>query len=185
MIAKNISLLFASCGLALLLTSCSSQSDQQIGTIPDYSSSESQSTATNDKDGDENVVGPQFAHPTMNTLRGITKQRFPAKYPLVRYPHSQVFLVRTYPDLKWPERNQVMLKSEEPTAEIADFYKGDLSKQGWQLVSKYENPRYSSTKWRKGDQEAEIRVSPDPQSRNNIQLFIGPSHPTATAPPKS
>ena len=150
------SLVFAT--TVFCLTSCGSDVQPEKRLMPDTSLS-----------GGE---APVYEHPDMSTLEG-KPQPFPSRYPLKNYPNSKVALAFVYPRLRPGETNQVMLKSSDKIGDIATYYRRDLTKEGWTLVSSYENIIYSSTIWQKGDQQIEVRVSPDPNNMENIQLFSG------------
>jgi hypothetical protein len=121
---------------------------------------------------------PQYVEPTMDVLRG-KEQPFPSKYPLSRYPRSRVTYARVRPLASLPpgHTNQVMLSVPEPTKDvIVTYYKQEMKDGGWDLVDKWEAQSYSSTIWRKGDLQVEVRVSPDQYDNQNVQLFYGPAY---------
>ena len=176
MTAKYALLLAIASSAAFVLASCGSKSDdQQIVGVPYNPSTTSTATTTGNSSSAEldDDVGPQYTQPSMDTLRGV-RQKFPAHYTLKRYPRARMVIAWVSPHLQPGWKNQVMLKSDDPPQLIATYYKRDLSKEGWKMISQYENPAYSSTIWRKDGQEAEVRVSPDQYNKENIQLFVGP-----------
>lgn len=117
--------------------------------------------------------GPSFQTPTMENLMG-KPQKFPAGFPVRRYPNGQVAFVRTERVLYPGWKNQVMLKTTDSVQRVASFYRYDFAKAGWAKVRDYQNPAYSSTVWQKDGTEVEVRVSPDPDGNECVQLFSGP-----------
>lgn len=180
------------CLSALMLSSCSSSSNDSLQGITQSGPQTQDNSHASSKNGadvslgaaDDEQEGPQYQSPTIDNLRGIP-QRFPARYAVRKYPKSQVVLVDVRPHLFGGQKNQVMLRSSDPPKVIAAYYKTDLSKDGWELVHSYENTIYSSTTWQKNGLEVEVRVSPDPYNRENIQLISGPAftRPKLSQPP--
>ena len=117
---------------------------------------------------------PKYITPTMDNLRGKPYQ-FPSEYGLQKYPNSKVIFAQVYPTYRMNQPNMVALESRDRIESIAAFYKNKLPKEGWMFKRKNENAAFSSTIWTKGKEQAEIRVSPTPNSESwCVQLLIGP-----------
>lgn len=136
-------------------------------------SSETTKTTSNLDDAGE-PEGPQYQQPTMDVLRGKS-QLYPAKYALKRYPHSTVAMVDVRPNRGPGLKNMVMLKTTDEMPTVSSYYEKRLIAENWKVVSQYKNACYESTRWIKGDQECEVRVSPDmtTEDKKYIQLLIG------------
>lgn len=117
--------------------------------------------------------GPQYQEPRMENLQG-TPQKFPARYPLKRYPNSRVVMAYVRPNLHPGDRNCVLLTSSDKNFVVAGYYQQNLTGEGWKLVQTEGNTAYSRQLYRKGDQFAEVVVTPDPHGVNHVQLFTGP-----------
>jgi hypothetical protein len=116
---------------------------------------------------------PQYVQPTMANLAG-KEPPFPSHYPLAQYPNSKVKYAMVRRDLPPNAKNQVMINVPQKTKDnVVGFYRAQLIGGGWKLVASYENSIYSSTTWQKGDDEVEVRVSPDLYDNQNVQLFSG------------
>ena len=145
-----------------LLAACGSN-DQQPGEVSGVSLAP----------GEEMKEGPTYVTPSMETLEG-KPQPFPSHYPLKRYPNSHVTFAWVTPNLKPGIKNQVLLQTVDRPLVVGMYYKDQLIKDGWVMVSTFDNVSYSGSRWRKGDQEAEVRVSEDPYGKQAIQLMVGP-----------
>ncbi|GEM_PF-5709926 len=120
-------------------------------------------------------IAPKYEEPTIKNLMG-TPQPFPAEYPLAQYPNARVLLAEVRPVYTARRPNMVCLQSSDDIGKIANYYRLKLSSEGWKFKSADENPVFSSTIWEKGDQVAEVRISPSPQEGQKIiQLFIAPA----------
>jgi hypothetical protein len=122
--------------------------------------------------------GPQYQHPTVENLQG-KPQRFPAKFPVKRYPNSRVVMAVVEPNLRPGQHNVVLLNSSDEQKTVARFYYTDLLKEGWKPVYSSGNSAYSQIKYVKGDKEVEVRVFPDPRGKQHVQLLSGPYKPDA------
>lgn len=120
------------------------------------------------------IEGPQYQQPTMDVLKG-KPQLFPAKYAVKRYPNSVVAMVDVRPNRPPGFKNMVMLKTSDDYPKVSYFYEEKLVADGWKKFYQYRNPAYESTKWERGDQEIEIRISPDMRTSDKkyVQLFQG------------
>jgi hypothetical protein len=162
---RHISLAVLLAGTACcLLTACGSEDQQQ---------QPSEISGVSLAPGEEIKEGPPYVVPSMDTLQG-KPQPFPAHYPLKRYPNSHVTFAWVTPNVKPGIKNQVVLQTVDRPLVVGAYYKADLVRDGWQLVSTFDNTSYSGSRWRKGDQEAEVRVSEDPYGKQAIQLMVGP-----------
>lgn len=116
--------------------------------------------------------GPQYQQPTVENLK--QPQKFPAKYPAKKYPNSRVVMAYVRPDLLPGRHNVVLLNSDDPGPLIANYYFKDLTNQGWKPVFQQQNSIFSQIKYQKGNQEIEVRVTPDPHGRQHVQILSGP-----------
>jgi hypothetical protein len=123
---------------------------------------------------EDSTPAPKYIQPTMDNLRGKPYQ-FPSEYGLQKYPNSKVIFAQVYPTYRMNQPNMVALESRDRIENIAAFYKSKLPREGWVFKRKSENAAFSSTIWTKGKEQAEIRVSPTPNSESwCVQLLIGP-----------
>jgi hypothetical protein len=118
-------------------------------------------------------LGPQYQKPTIEVLQG-KPQKFPARYPLRKYPNSRVVMAVVEPNLHPGQHNVVLLKSTDDGKQVARFYYEDLIKQGWKPVASQGNVAFSQIKYQKDGQEVEVRIFPDPHGGEQVQLLSGP-----------
>jgi hypothetical protein len=163
------SLLLTGCGGGMGGCNDGNKDKENSGLIVDDSKMEA---STNDE-------GPQYQHPTTDNLQGV-EQKFPARYPVPRYPNSRVVMASVRPNLVPGQHNIVLLKSSDQGIRISSYYRTELPKQGWKLSFQLENLSFTQLRYRKGDQEIEVRVMPDPQGRQHVQLVSGPYQPIQT-----
>ena len=119
--------------------------------------------------------GPQYQQPSMEVLQG-KPQKFPAKYPVQRYPNSQVALVDVRANRPPGYLNMVTLKTVDAIPKVDEFYEQKMAAEQWKKVSDYHNEIYDSTRWEKGDMQCEVRISQDFSQRNGkrfVQLLYG------------
>lgn len=121
--------------------------------------------------------GPQYQQPTVENLK--VPQKYPARYPVKRYPNSRVVMAYVRKDLAPGQRNCVLLTSSDTNYAVNNYYKKTLADEGWKPVAQEGNSAYSRILYRKGDQMAEVVVTPDPHGVNHLQLFSGPYQPPA------
>ena len=156
-----------SLGLGASLNGCGSNKQNEDGEIVGVKGKWQQSV-------EDDGPAPKYVQPTMDNLRG-KPFRFPSEYPLAQYPGSKVIMANVRPVYHAGQPNMVALESPDRIEMIAAYYKQRLPKEGWIFKRKNENKGFSSTIWTKGDEQAEIRVSPTPSERSwVVQLFIGP-----------
>lgn len=122
--------------------------------------------------------GPQYQTPTMDNLKGI-EQKFPAKYPVKKYPNSRVVMAYVRPDLKPGQKNVVLLNSSDNIPAVTNYYQKQMSLDGWTLTYSNGNSAYTELIYKKGNQEIEVRVTPDPYGKRHVQLLAGPYLPIA------
>jgi hypothetical protein len=122
--------------------------------------------------------GPQYQTPTMGNLQGL-EQKFPKKYPVKRYPNSRVVMCYVRPDLKPGQKNVVLLNSSDAIPTVGYFYKEQMARDGWKLEYVNENSAFTQLMYKKGDQSAEVRITPDPYGKRHVQLLAGPYKPVA------
>lgn len=156
---------------AVLLAGCGGG----IGGCGDQKPEEQQTAATthNADMAAQEEIGPQYQTPTVENLRGQV-QKFPARYPLKRYPNSRVVMAVVEPKLRPGQHNVVLLNSSDDGKVVARYYYQDLIKDGWKPVYSSGNEAYSQIRYVKGDQEVEVRIFPDPHGRQHVQLLSGP-----------
>jgi imidazoleglycerol phosphate synthase glutamine amidotransferase subunit HisH len=175
---RVIHLTFLAAAAISLLSACGNQAEEQevtgVGTGI-------QVTANKPSEGV--IVSDVEIKPTMENLAG-KPQQFPANYAVPKYPNGQVAFVRIERKLFPGWKNQVMLKSGDRPHYIASYYREMLTKDGWTKTYDYENPAYASTIWQKNEMEVEVRVSPDPDGNENIQLLSGPVQRQARVSPQ-
>ena len=170
---RGLTTIFAA---SLLLTGCGGG----MGGCNDGTKEESKVLVVEDgATGSSNEEGPQYQQPTTENLQG-TEQKFPAKYPVMRYPNSRVVMASVRPNLVPGQHNIVLLKSTDHGIRISSYYRTELPKQGWKLTYQLQNLSFTQLRYRKGDQEIEVRVMPDPQGRQHVQLVSGPYQPIQT-----
>jgi hypothetical protein len=119
--------------------------------------------------------GPQYQQPNMDVLKG-KMQKFPAKFPIQRYPNSRVALVDVRPNRGPGANNMVMLRTDDNIPVVGSFYKDNLAKDSWKKISEYENSIYESSTWEKGNLRCEVRVAQDfskPEATRIVQLLYG------------
>lgn len=153
-------------GSSLLITACGEKPADEVSGVGVGISSSSST--------DDPSISPIEVKPTMENLMG-KPQEFPKQYAVPKYPNGQVSFVRIERKLYPGWKNQVMLKSGDPPHYIASYYRALLPKDGWVKVYDYENPTYASVVYQRNGQEIEVRVSPDPDGNENIQLLCGPT----------
>jgi len=119
--------------------------------------------------------GPQYQQPNMDVLKG-KMQKFPAKFPIQRYPNARVSLVDVRPNRGPGAMNMVLLNTDDNIPVVGSYYKDNLAKDSWKKVSEVSNPVYESSTWEKGNLLCEVRVAQDfskPEGNRFVQLLYG------------
>ena len=163
--------LFALAGLS----GCGNSKDaEEKVDVPLYTEGNSIKANIGDPAAIDETEGPQYQTPTMDVLEG-KPQHFPAKFPVKRYPHARVEMVDVRPGRPPGYKNMVLMKTADQMPQISTFYKQNLALDNWKLVGVYANECYESTHWVKGDQECEVRISPDLRTADKkyVQLLTG------------
>ena len=69
--------------------------------------------------------------------------------------------------------SSVVLKTSDPTSKVADFYKDDLKKNGWEIVSTITNEGLTLITARKGSKEVLITVTTDEEDeKTNVGIIV-------------
>lgn len=123
--------------------------------------------------------GPQYQAPTIEVLQG-KPQKFPTKYPLKKYPNSQVVMALVEPNLRPGLKNVVTLKTPDQKPNVVNFYRNEIAKEGYKPTYDYQNLSFGRSKWIKDGKEIEVRVCPHPSGQRTIQLLEGPYAPIET-----
>ncbi len=169
---KDSSSILAIC-IALGLAGCGS-SEKDDGAIKGWGFSNKGDISQTEPEADPQEEGPQYQQPTMDVLRGKL-QKFPARYPIKRYPHGKVALVDVRPNRPPGYKNMVMMSTVDPLPQISNYYQQQLVSENWTKVRETRNSIYESVWWVKGDLECEVRVTPDIRvpGKQNVQLLCG------------
>lgn len=156
----------------LVLSACSTtpaiQEESAVSSNQDYESASALLAVSEEEEG------PQYQQPTMEVLQGKA-QRFPAQFPLKRYPKSKVVLVDVREHRPPGAKNIVMLSTLDQMQGISVFYESRLLAECWRKTYEYKNSIYECSRWEKGDMECEVRICPELKTEDKkfIQLFTG------------